>query len=177
MKTNNPEVIVVHHEAGNQGFDGVNKMHKDKWNFESELGYFIGYQWYFDKNRGWIQGRAEDEEGAHTLGGWNRKAIGICFQGNYEFESFEYQEEFKKKIKDIRGRWGDLPIKMHGELWDTKCPGENLKEFIKSFRNQEPGTDPEIDKIKKQNSILWNLINQLFEVIRRLKEKYDKKSC
>lgn len=164
---NKPEKIIIHHEAGNNGFESVNRMHKNKWNFESELGYFIGYQWYYDKKKGWIQGRSEDEEGAHCLDGWNRKSIGVCFQGNYENEPFLLKKEFDEKIKDIRSRWGNLPISGHrenqkkktanGNTWATLCPGKNLQAYLEEFRKTE--TEKKI--MKKIIKLLTKLIKKI----------------
>lgn len=133
-----PEAVIIHHEGANNGFNSVNEYHKTRWpNFESSLGYWAGYQWFYNKRSGWIQAREEDEEGAHTLGGWNRKSIGVCFQGNYDEEPFLFERELEEKIKDIRSRWGNLPVKTHGELWSTACPGKDLQRVVDAFRDRE----------------------------------------
>lgn len=155
---NKPKKIIIHHEAGNNGFESVNREAKKEWNFKSSLGYYIEYQWYYDKKKGWIQGRSEDEEGAHTLGGWNRKSIGVCFQGNYENEPFLLKKEFNEKIKDIRSRWGNLPIESHRENWATLCPGKNLQVYVEEFR-----------KIETEKKIMKRIIKLLTKLITKLK--------
>ena len=74
--------IVVHHEAGSNGFYGVNEYHRKLWNFRSSLGFYIGYQYYIDKTGKTWQGRADNETGAHTIG-QNDNSIGICLEGNF----------------------------------------------------------------------------------------------
>jgi len=156
---NKPELIIIHHSGNNNGFDIDNDYHTiKKWNFISSLGYGLGYTWYYDKNRGWIQARKEDEEGAHTLGGWNSKSIGVCIQGNYNNEDFILGRELENKIKDIRSRWGNLPVKTHRELWNTECPGKNLQKWIDGFRNNE-----------NQVNVLKQIIEKLKKIIKILK--------
>lgn len=141
-----PECVTVHHEAGNQGFEGVNEYHRQRWlkqfgtEFRSSLGYSIGYHWYWDKRKGWIQGRAEDEEGAHTLDGWNRKSVGVCLQGNYALEALpeDVKAILRAKVDEIRTRW-DIPqtaVYGHKELQKSKlteCPA-GLMEFVREYR-------------------------------------------
>jgi len=141
---NKPEVIVIHHTGNNNGFEIDNDYHRKKWlkqfgtEFKSELGYSIGYQWYYEKKEKiWIQGRNESEVGGHTLGDWNKKSIGVALVGNYNAELFEFGQQLEDKIKDIRSRWGNLPIKTHGELYSTSCPGNNLQAWVDEFRKKE----------------------------------------
>src|SRR3990167_1677841 len=82
---NIPKYLIIHHEAGNNGFDGVNEYHRQRWDFKSELGYFIGYQYYISKSGFITQGRKDTEEGAHCIG-HNTDSIGICLEGNLNLE-------------------------------------------------------------------------------------------
>lgn len=85
--------LVCHHTGGSDAnplldtsqhtFEQVNEYHRLKWNFKSSLGYYIGYQYYIDKNGKVTQGRADTEEGAHTIGA-NNSSIGICLAGNFD---------------------------------------------------------------------------------------------
>lgn len=193
-----PIAISIHHEAGNAGFAGVNNWHRKKWNVYktgvlkgqymsdvdarlfgtlSTLGFYIGYQWYFDKAKGWIQGRAEDEEGAHTLDGWNKKAVGLCLQGYYGQETLdeETKKELWTKIEEIRNRW-DIPqdmIKGHKELQLSKptvCPA-SLMFFVQSYRNTKLKNVEELKlKVKLLTRIL-KLIKQLAKLKNLLRRK------
>ena len=56
---NTIKYLIIHHCGGtdlypkydtsNQTFEVVNQYHKEKWDFKSNLGYYIGYQYYIDK--------------------------------------------------------------------------------------------------------------------------------
>src|SRR3990167_2600728 len=64
---NDPRYIIIHHGAGPLNFEQVNEYHKNKWGFRSSLGYYIGYQYFISYSGRVYQGRADNEEGAHTL--------------------------------------------------------------------------------------------------------------
>jgi len=166
-----PEKIIVHHSASNNGFEVDNNWHKQRWpNFISLLGYHIGYQWYWDKEKGWIAGRSESEEGAHTLGGWNRKSIGICLQGNYNKELVTAEESLALSVKldEIRKRW-NLPtsaVEYHGELWPTSCCGIFLKKEVVRYRNSTG--EIQRKELVKKLTMLQSLINELTKVVARL---------
>jgi len=84
--------LILHHTAGiarnpnydsyNSTFEQVDAYHKSLWNFKSELGHFIGYQFFIEWSGKITQGRSETETGAHTIG-QNNNSIGICLAGNF----------------------------------------------------------------------------------------------
>ncbi len=57
--------------------------HQSKWGFLSTLGFYVGYQYIIEKTGAIRQARADDEEGAHTLGE-NTRSIGIMLAGNFD---------------------------------------------------------------------------------------------
>lgn len=93
MLKNEPKFIVVHHCGGtdtdpkfdtsNQSFEVVNEYHKQKWWFKSSFGYYIGYHYFIDRQGKVTQGRADTDEGAHTVG-HNLESLGICLAGNFD---------------------------------------------------------------------------------------------
>ena len=133
-----PEAIIVHHEAGWAGLNGVNILHKQRFNFRSSLGWYVGYQWYIDTMGKYTQTRADTEEGVHTLGGWNQKAIGICLMGNYEtaYPQQVQLDALDKLLGELQIKH-DVPLEKifyHGELWWTLCCGKNLKPWVVNYR-------------------------------------------
>lgn len=90
---NKPQYIILHHTGGtdldpladtsHHTFEIVDEYHRQKWNFKSSLGYYIGYHYFIDKTGKVTQGRRESDEGAHTKG-HNLKSIGICLAGNFD---------------------------------------------------------------------------------------------
>lgn len=139
----NPSKVVIHHEAGNNGFDIVNDWHKKRWGFKSSLGFYCGYHYYISKSGTIHQSRRDNEEAAHTVETgrphyWNRNSIGVCLQGD-----FTYEQPTKAQIDALRGLlykfWQKYfitkkDIMTHKEIFPTKCPGENLQKIIREYR-------------------------------------------
>jgi len=123
------ERIIIHHEAGYNGFNGVNEYHRQKWNFKSTLGYYIGYQYYIAKDGTVTQGRADNEEGAHTKG-LNTGSIGICLEGNFDYDKPSVQQmiSLKNLITRKMNEYAIAPGNISGHrLWrKTSCPGLKL---------------------------------------------------
>ncbi len=73
-----PKKIVLHHGGGSLNFEQVNIYHRRKWGFKSILGYYIGYHYFIESLGGVFQGRADNEEGAHTV---EQGKPGYCSSG------------------------------------------------------------------------------------------------
>jgi len=90
---NTPKYLIIHHAGGtdanpladssNFNFSQCNELHKQKFNFKSSLGFYIGYHYYIEKDGKITQGRADSDEGAHTIG-YNNQSLGICLAGNFD---------------------------------------------------------------------------------------------
>lgn len=93
---NKPEYLIVHHTGGtnekpladtsHHTFEMANEYHRKRWNFKSSLGFYIGYHYYIEQDGKLTQGRADTDEGAHTID-YNTKSIGICLAGNFDRET------------------------------------------------------------------------------------------
>jgi N-acetylmuramoyl-L-alanine amidase len=130
--------IIIHHGAGQLGFIGVNKYHKNKWGFKSSLGYYIGYTYFLEKDGTVYQGRRDTEEGAHTRG-YNKGYIGIGLQGNFEIENITDKQY--KALTDLISRkqkqynLSNKDVHLHQEYANTLCPGRNLtKKLDKDYK-------------------------------------------
>ncbi len=165
-----PKAIVVHHEAGNNGFDSVNESHKKRWpDFKSSLGYHVGYQYYISKDGVVKQARSETEDGAHTLGGWNHKAVGICLMGNFMNEDPTPAQigALERLIEKVRLTWS-IPKKEvygHRDLWSTACPGDSLYEWVNEYKN---AIDKDVAKLK---NLLQQMVDALTKLLNKLKNK------
>ena len=103
MKT--PKYIICHHTGGtlhdpladtsHHTFEDVNAWHRQDPNVWlgqlSSLGFAIGYTYFIDKTGKVTQGRADNEQSAHTKGYNNNEwdlpgnaSIGICLAGNFD---------------------------------------------------------------------------------------------
>ncbi len=93
MAINIPTKIIVHHTGGSDAnplqdssdfsFNQCNELHRVKFDMKSSLGFYIGYHYYIEKNGTLRQGRADTDEGAHTIG-QNTSSLGICLAGNFD---------------------------------------------------------------------------------------------
>ena len=132
-----PKEVVVHHGAANLDFAGVNRYHKDKVGFKYSLDYYIVYQKCIEFTGKLYIGRRDNEKGAHTVdparpGYWNKNSVGICLQGNTEFEKpREWQLITLKDELDGYVARG-FKINAHKDIVPTSCPGNFLYQWLKN---------------------------------------------
>lgn len=159
--------IILHHEAGNNGFESVNEYHRKKWNFRSKLGYYIGYHYYINKKGKLIQGRSEDEAGAHTKGYNNN--LGVCLQGNFEQEQPKQKQlSTLKNFLDSRTAKYGLSAKdviPHKQVGQTLCPGHYLNKWLEDYKKLEQPTLPSLEERIK---LLQKKIKALLEAIKKV---------
>ena len=138
---NKPEAIVLHHEGNSNGLNAVNNWHKQRGFPQSSLGWYVGYGYYIDLLGNITQTRADTEEQMHTRGGWNQKSIGICLQGNMDIStSSEAQQNALSGLVNKKMVEFGIPLNRvygHWELWPTACPGQNLKRWVRDFRQSD----------------------------------------
>lgn len=137
-EVNSHEFIILHHEANSNGFYGVDNWHRQLWRFKSELGHYIGYQYYIDKTGKLWQGRKNTEEGAHAKG-WNKKSIGICMEGNLQrYNMFRGQSKTLRELLDrLRIKYSIPKSKVlaHKEVGQTLCPGQHGISWLNKYRS------------------------------------------
>ena len=77
------------------------------------------------------QGRADNEEGAHTIG-YNKQSVGICLQGNFEEEepTPTQMDALKKLVKEKKESYNISVVNGHRNFSNTSCPGNNLYKLI-----------------------------------------------
>ena len=138
---NKPIYLIVHHSGGtdanpladtsNHTFEIINEYHKQKWNFKSSLGYYIGYHYFIDKNGNVTQGRADTDEGAHTKG-YNAKSIGICLAGNFDatLPTPAQIEALKALLLRLSNKYGitNENIVPHRKFANKTCYGRKLSD-------------------------------------------------
>lgn len=114
-----------------------------------------GYNFFVAKNGEIFQLRPIYATGAHTLGGWNSRSIGICAEGNYEEETAmpDVQKKSIAECIDYCNDWAGkiLPVSKHSQKWATACPGkfypfDEIVKLSKAFGKmpvivQEPKKD------------------------------------
>ena len=164
-----PKAIVLHHEAAANGFLSVNQWHRDGRHFpKSQLGWHVGYQYYISLQGSITQARKEDEEGMHTLGGWNRKSVGICLMGHLSLQnaSEEQKNALHGLVEAIQQRWSipDNRIYGHKELGSKACPGKDGMEIVEKLREVKP----DLRKLERQIALLVEAIARLQALFNKL---------
>jgi len=138
---NKIKAIIIHHSASsrNTTVSDIDNWHRRRWpNFRGSLDFWVGYHYVIDYKGKVVQTRKDTDEGAHALGGWNRKSIGICLIGH--FEQGNASQEQLRALDGLLGRLRrqySIPrnrIYAHKELWATLCPGKNLMPHVVKFR-------------------------------------------
>ncbi len=144
----NKNYIILHHTLTSRDtttFEAVNNYHKKLWNFESNLGYYIGYHYFITGDGKVYNGRADWEAGAHCYQeNKNYDSIGICLTGNFDTEepSQAQLDSLEILVSDLMERYS-IPkdnLKFHREYASYKsCPGTNIKDnfFDNLFDNNE----------------------------------------
>jgi len=141
-----PTHIIIHHTATDRDkttLSSVDMAHKKRGFPKGSRGYYVGYHFLF-LHDGFVQTRDENEVGAHALGGWNMRSIGMCFTGNFDLttELTYSQTENFKKIAQIVMEANNIPIEnvvLHRDVWATACPGKNIDlQFIHNLLKKNP---------------------------------------
>jgi hypothetical protein len=133
-----PTHIVVHHsitprdqEPARAG-QGINRTHKERFNFKSSLGWYIGYQYIIYGNGEIRQYRKDTEPGAHTTEQqMNFKSIGVCLTGNFDTElpSEAQTKTLTKFLEDKSKQYQIKSILPHRFYAGYKsCYGNKLKD-------------------------------------------------
>jgi len=163
-RANKPKTIIIHHTAVKSDkpqFNAVNNYHK-KLDFPlSSLGYYVGYHWFIERGGTVIRARADKDEGAHTLGGWNKKSIGICMAGDFSLET-----PSEAQIASLRSLMNDynLPYLLHREADKRRtCPQFSREELILWLQNTTDKED--LEKQKQINKELKGVIATLIQWI------------
>jgi len=146
----------------------VNRYHKILRYPKSRRGWYCGYHIFIEKSGATIRTRDDDEQGAHTLHGWNTHSIGIALAGNFNMEVPTHQQlqSVRKLIKHY-----DLPYKFHHEADKNRtCAGYY---FTHDLIDNQPKPEPviEIEKrenIQRQINMLRALIAKIAESLRKL---------
>ena len=133
---NIPKYLIVHHEAppvitNAPRFQVVNEYHRQKFGMKSSLGYWVGYQYFIEKNGLLFQARADNEEGAHTIG-HNKDSIGICLAGNFDLElPTEAQKQTLKNFLKRKMQEYNIPLQNvvpHRLFANKTCYGYKLSD-------------------------------------------------
>lgn len=165
---NNVQWLICHHAGGsdlnplqdssNYTFDQCNQDHKVRFNFISSLGYYVGYQYFIDKQGIIKQSRADSEEGAHTIG-LNTSSLGICLAGNFDatLPTDAQIATLKKWINDKAKQYNIAKdhIVPHRHFAVKTCYGNKLPDdWASNLLNKSDNTQKVADLLKQALQLL-----------------------
>lgn len=156
MDINKPLYLIVHHTGGSNAdplndssnftFKQCDAQHKVSFNFKSTLGYYVGYHYYIEKDGKLYQARADNEEGAHTIG-YNLHSIGICLAGNFDatLPTEAQKKTLQKLLLDKSMQWGISiqNVLPHRKFATKTCFGRKLADdWAQDLMRQAPMKNP-----------------------------------
>jgi hypothetical protein len=160
--------LIIHHTAvpgtSNQ-LMAVNRYHKEKWNMKSELGWYVGYTHFIDKDGTLTQTRTPFEESAHTIGHNGGGNIAVCIAGDFRVEKMNAEQvSMLRKFINLVGPHHETFF--HNELQDNRsCPGFDREWFNKTFLTM----DDKETKIKDMQKTLDSIREVLLKMYLYLK--------
>lgn len=132
---NKPEYIIIHHTGGTNANPKADTSHHTasiiKAGHLANGWKDIGYNYVITKNGVVEKGRAENQEGAHTIG-YNSKSIGICISGNFDvtYPTVEQENALKELLGALQTKY-KIPIENivpHRKFARKTCYGSLLKD-------------------------------------------------
>lgn len=146
--------MIIHHtlvsiKGNNDQFEAINRTHKERFNFQSEFGIYVGYQYLIRSDGRVKQCRKDTEVGAHCREGYmNFKSIGICLEGNFDVDKPTDKQIFALRdlMRRLSKKYG-IPkerVLFHRNYATYKsCPGKNVSQgFIQSLLDVKPAPTP-----------------------------------
>jgi len=143
--------IICHHPAHpSWDINDIHKYHRDSKGWSG-----IGYN-YFVTFDGRIQEARGRNQGAHTLGGWNTRSLGVSFQGDFskQLMTDEQVDSGAELIASLIKNEGLTinDVVGHGDLWNTACPGKNFR--MTALKNTILNDVTQIEKESDNMSLL-----------------------
>ena len=166
---NKPTHLILHHTGVDSDLPqlpAVEKYHKEKGFPKSSLGFHTGYHRMISKNGIVFVTRADAEEGAHTLKGWNTKSIGVCLDGDFNKHA---PTAMQIAVTKALIQSYELPWMFHKEAdADRTCAG---LYFTRDLIENKPKLLPPVEKAKIKaisanvaSSGFLDLLKRLFRV-------------
>lgn len=177
----NPPIttIVLHNTAvsrskQNLQLDAVNSYHKQKWGDQSELGYYVGYNFFCEPTGARTQTRKIGEETIAQIGNncanppYDCGMVSYCMAGYFAEEkpTTHQVEDFKEFVAEIRSKYPKAVIKQHKDVYPGRTCAELSTAEIDSWFNKET-KDERIENLKLQVKLLQQLVTLLLKLLNK----------
>ena len=171
--------VVLHHTAVSRRnqplqLDPVNNHHRDKWNGQSELGYYVGYNFFCEPTGKRTQCRKIGEETIAQIGNncanppHDCKMVSYCMAGDFRVEKPTSHQiaDFKAFVAELREIYPRVVIKQHKDVAANRTCAELDPVEIASWFKKD-SKDEEIAKLKQQVQQLIGLVTVLLKLINK----------
>jgi hypothetical protein len=140
-----PTSIMIHHTAVSykSNFDQFvanNSYHKNKWNFKSSLGFYLGYNYEISSNGYRRQARKDCEVTAacYQKDMNDGRCLHIALDGNFDLEKpTNYEIYALRDFLKLKCKQYNIPSKQiyfHRQFAAKTCPGKNMDlNFIRGL--------------------------------------------
>lgn len=178
----NIDKLALHHTAvsrTNTQLDAVNRYHKNKWGMRSQLGWYVGYNFFCDIDGTITQTRTIGEETVANRGhncdvDARCDTVSFCFAGNFnkELPSDAQIEAFKRWYKQFSNTF-EAQVVGHRDIQDNRtCPGVLMTDaYIQKRLLEKPQYPDAEDAKKKEIAELYRQLDTLRALLRRLISK------
>lgn len=169
--------IAIHHTAVSRQNTAtqllaVNRYHQQKWNSKSNLGWYVGYNYFIDVSGSLVQTRREDEETIANIGhncdvASRCDTISVCLAGDFnrELPNDKQIQTLKMFVKQKQSENPGINVTFHRNLQKGRtCPGalftkEYLDTRILNETNKPDDTDTDKRTIAElQTQLDWILV-------------------
>lgn len=171
---NNPKIttIVLHHTAVSRSIQpiqlkSVDSYHKSKWNFVSELGYYIGYNFVVEPTGLRTQTRKVGEETIAQIGNncdvpERCGMISYCMVGDFRVEKPTQMQisDFRNFVKEVRELYPHVVVKQHKDVYPSRTCAELSQTELDNILS-----DKSKDEIIEELTLM---VNQLIALVTKL---------
>lgn len=149
----NVDLIILHHTACE--YATPEEIHQ--WHLNNGWAG-IGYNFYVRKDGTIYSCRPMEYVPAHCSG-YNTRSIGVCFEGNFEYEWMNDTQinSGREIVAYLKSTYGIDNVGKHKDYNATDCPGANFPfDEIVSGEPTPPTPPPEFDPVVLDYQQSWN---------------------
>lgn len=167
--------IVLHHTAVSRltqplQFDAVNSYHKQEWSSKSELGHYMGYNFFCEPTGLRTQARKIGEETIAQIGNncdfpSRCGMVSYCMAGDFRVEkpTTHQIEDFRQFVAEIGAKYPNVVVKQHKDVATGRTCAELSAAEIDSWFT----IDDELARSRAQVKQLIQLVTVLLKLVNK----------
>jgi len=169
--------IALHHTAslntGSPQLFAVDRYHKGKWNDKSELGWYVGYNFFCDTDGTRTNTRRVGEETIANKGHncnipENCDTISYCMAGDFRTQkpTPAQDSDFRRFVNDMKEKYAGIKVVGHRDIQAGRTCPELPREYMEGFNKELDTEDREKEETIKL--LQMKLLDLLRQLLRRL---------